>query len=201
MSPSQEQFEQAITLIDAANAEDPNEDFDGSKTWPKELLYSRRMSDMLERYMPEADNVAKLAMRSQHIQRWKSPRDAFPMDRKGYHKWRTELYNFHAETAAGLLKQAGYSEEDMERVRQAVSKRGLKTNTDTQLVEDVAALVFIEHYMLEFVGKHPEYDEDKWIRIILRTWNKMTERGQQFALSGAIKLPETLLPLIQKAVA
>ncbi|HHJ17198.1 MAG TPA: DUF4202 domain-containing protein, partial [Gammaproteobacteria bacterium] len=166
----------------------------------KELLYSHRMSDMLERYAPDADDAVKLAVRAQHIQRWKSPRDAFPMDRKGYHKWRSELYNFHAETAAGLLIQAGYPEEVVERVRKAVGKKETKTNPDTQLVEDVAALVFIEHYMLDFAEKHPEYDEEKWIRIILRTWNKMSEPGQKFALSGALKLPETLVPLIQKAI-
>jgi len=190
MSPNQHQFEQATALIDAANAEDP-----------KELLYSHRMSDMLGRYMPEADDAKKLAVRAQHIQRWKSPRDAFPMNRQGYHKWRSELYNFHAETAASLLQQAGCSEELIERVRKAVGKREPKTNPDTQLVEDIAALVFIEHYMQEFVDKHPEYDEEKWLRIIRRTWNKMTEQGQKFALSGAIKLPEPLIPLIQKAVA
>ena len=190
MSPDQQQFEQATALIDAANAEEP-----------KELLYSHRMSDMLGRYMPEADDVMKLAVRAQHVQRWKSPRDAYPMNRQGYHKWRSELYNFHAETAAGLLTQAGCSEDLIERVRKAVGKRDPKTNPDTQLVEDVAALVFIEHYMQKFVDKHPEYDEEKWLRIIRRTWNKMTDQGQKFALSGALKLPEPLVPLIQKAVA
>jgi len=201
MSPTQHQFEQAITLIDAANAEDPNQASDNGKKCPKELLYSHRMSDMLERYTPEVDEAMKLAVRAQHIQRWKSPRDAFPMNRQGYHKWRSELYNFHAETAASLLEQAGCSEELIERVRKAVGKREPKTNPDTQLVEDIAALVFIEHYMQEFVDKHPEYDEEKWLRIIRRTWNKMTEQGQKFALSGELKLPEPLVPLIRKAVA
>lgn len=200
MPTSQQRFEQAVALIDAANAEDPNEASISGEKYPKELLYSHRMSDMLERYAPDADDAVKLAVRAQHIQRWKSPRDAFPMDRKGYHKWRSELYNFHAETAAGLLIQAGYPEEVVERVRKAVGKKETKTNPDTQLVEDVAALVFIEHYMLDFAEKHPEYDEEKWIRIILRTWNKMSEPGQKFALSGALKLPETLVPLIQKAI-
>lgn len=200
MSTDQTQFEQAAALIDAANAEDPNQEAHGEEMQPKELLYSQRMSDMIERYAPDADDAMKLAVRAQHIQRWKSPRDAFPMNRQGYHKWRSELYNFHAETAAGLLARVGYPEETLERVRNAVGKRELKTNPDTQLVEDVAALVFIEHYMLNFAGKHPEYDEDKWLHIIRRTWNKMTGRGQKFALSGALKLPEPLLPLIQKAV-
>jgi hypothetical protein len=55
--------------------------------------------------------------------------------------------------------------------------------------------------MLDFAGKHPEYDEEKWLTIINRTWNKMSEPAHQFALSGKIKLPEPLIPLIQKAIA
>jgi Domain of unknown function (DUF4202) len=200
MPSNQSEFERATALIDAANAEDPNKDSDGENMHPKELLYSHRMSDMIDRYAPGADDAMKLAVRAQHIQRWKSPRNAFPMNRQGYHQWRSELYNFHAETAASLLSRAGYPEEILERVRKAVGKRELRTNPDTQLIEDVAALVFIEHYMLEFAAKHPEYDEEKWLHIIRRTWNKMTEQGQKFALSGKLRLPEPLIPLIRKAI-
>ena len=199
--PSQSQaFEQAITLIDAANAEDPNSEMVDGNAWPKELLYSHRMSDMLQRYAPDADEAQKLAIRAQHIQRWKTPRNAYPMDRQGYHQWRTGLYKFHADTAGRLLTQAGYGEDVIERVKQSVGKRALKVNPDTQLLEDVAGLVFIEHYMLDFAAKHPEYDEAKWLDIIRKTWKKMSGRAQQFTLSGGIKLPEQLIPLIHKAL-
>jgi hypothetical protein len=87
-----------------------------------------------------------------------------------------------------------------ERVMNIVSKKGLKVNAETQLMEDVADLVFIEHYMMEFATKHPEYEEDKWIQIIRKTWQKMSPRAHEFALSGKIKLPEALVPLILKAV-
>lgn len=197
---SQSTFDKAIELIDAANSEDPNTESDGNKEWPKELLYSHRMSEMLQRYRPDADDAIKIAVRAQHIQRWKSPRSDYPMDRKGYLKWRSDLYKFHAETAGNLMAQAGYDEETINRVKQAVGKRGLKTNPDTQLVEDVIDLVFIEHYMLEFAGKHPEYSEEKWIDIIRKTWNKMSPNAHEFALGGNITLPEPLVPLIQKAV-
>ena len=197
----EEQFTKALALMDAANGEDPNTVTVDGKEWPKELLYSHRMSEMLGRYKPDADQAQKLAIHAQHIQRWKSPRDTYPMDRAGYLQWRTGLYKFHAETAGALLAEAGYEAEFIERVKQAVSKRGLKVNPDTQLLEDVADLVFIEHYMLEFATKHPEYDEPKWLEIIRKTWKKMSENGQQFALSGAISLPEPLVPLIQKALA
>lgn len=201
MSSLSQAFEQAMALIDAANAEDPNIETVAGKDWPKELLYSHRMSDILQRYAPEADEAQRLAIRAQHIQRWKSPRSDYPMDRQGYHQWRTGLYKFHADTAAALLLRAGYGEDVIERVKLAVGKRALKVNPDTQLLEDVAGLVFIEHYMLEFAAKHPEYDEEKWLDIIRKTWKKMSDRARQFALSGGVKLPEPLIPLIQKAVA
>lgn len=193
-------FEQVVELIKSANSEDPNQESDGEKSWPKELLYTHRMADMLERYSPDADDVMKLSIQAQHIQRWQSPRNAYPMNKKGYHQWRTNLYQFHADTLAALMQTAGYSETDIDRAKQAVGKKSLKNNPDTQLLEDVSALVFIEHYMQAFVDKHPEYDEEKWISIILRTWNKVSKTGQQFALSGALKLPEPLIPIITKAI-
>lgn len=193
-------LEKAINLIDVANKEDPNQETADGKDWPKELLYSHRMSDMLQRYSPDADDAMKLAIRAQHVQRWKSPRDAYSMDRIGYLQWRKDLYKFHANAAADLLTKAGYGADVIDRVKLAVAKKSIKANPDTQLLEDVTDLVFIEHYMLVFAEKHPEYSEEKWIDIIQKTWKKMSEEAQQFALAGNITLPESLIPLIQKAV-
>jgi hypothetical protein len=194
-------LERALALFDAANAEDPRLDQDGTETVPRELLYSRRMSDMLERFAPEASDAVKLAVRAQHIRRWMVPRDSYPRGRAGYLRWRTGLYSFHADTAGQLLKQAGYEDEAIERVKTAVAKRGLKTNPETQLLEDVADLVFLEHYMLEFAGHNPDYTEEKWLDIIRKTWRKMSDRAQGFALTGEVRLPEPLLPLVARAVA
>jgi hypothetical protein len=201
MSQTQSTYEKALALIDAANREDPNRVSADGRDWPKELLYSERMSDMLQRYAPEADDAMKLAIRAQHIERWKSPRNAYPMDRIGYLKWRKDLYKIQANTAAKLLAQAGYEDDVIERVRSSVAKKNIKGNPDTQLLEDVTDLVFIEHYMLEFVAKHPDYSDEKWVDIIQKTWNKMSASAHEFALSGQVRLPESLLPLIQQAVA
>ncbi|MDH5395735.1 MAG: DUF4202 domain-containing protein, partial [Gammaproteobacteria bacterium] len=122
---NQQAFEQVVSLMDAANSEDPNIETVEGKEWPKELLYSHRMADMLARYKPQADHVMQLAIRGQHMQRWKSPRSDYPMDRKGYHQWRTQLYTFHAERVAELMQKAGYDDASLERVRQAVGKKGI----------------------------------------------------------------------------
>ncbi|MCU7940473.1 MAG: DUF4202 domain-containing protein [gamma proteobacterium symbiont of Bathyaustriella thionipta] len=113
---TQEMFEKAAALIDAANNEDPNQEADADgKVWPKELLYSHNMSDMLNRFAPETDNVMKLGISAQHIQRWKSPRDAYPMNKKGYYQWRTQLYQFHADTVCAIMKEVGYSDDELQR--------------------------------------------------------------------------------------
>ena len=197
---TQDRYQAAIAAFDQANAQDPNKEMADGREYPKELLYAQRMTDMQERYAPKASEAVKLACRAQHIQRWKSPRSNFPMDRQGYLQWRTGLYKFHAETAGNLMKEAGYDDETIDRVRAIISKKGLKVNQETQLMEDVVDLVFIEHYMIGFATSHPEYDEAKWIEIIKKTWQKMSGRAHEFALAGKIKLPEVLVPLILKAV-
>jgi hypothetical protein len=201
MSFDRQRFERAIALFDAANSQDPRQDAgpDGQPV-PRELLYAQRMTDMLQRFAPDASEAVQLAVRAQHIQRWQTPRDSYPMDRNGYLQWRTGLYKFHAETAGRLMKEAGYDDEMIERVKTAVGKKGLKVNPETQAMEDVTDLVFIEYYMLEFASQKPDYSEEKWLEIIRKTWKKMSESAHAFALSGKLKLPEPLVPLITKAV-
>lgn len=196
MIDNQERFEQTLARFDAANAEDPNQD----EGQPKELLYGKRMSDMIGRFAPDASEASQLAVRAQHIRRWTAPRNSYPMTKEGYHAWRTGLYTFHADTAGELMRQAGYDDAMIERVKKAVGKRGIKVNPESQLLEDIANLVFIEHYLLAFAQSKPDYDEAKWLEIIRRTWGKMSKNAQAFALSGEITLPESLVPLITKAI-
>jgi len=197
---NQKNFEQAISLIDAANSEDPNKEILDGKEWPKEGLYSARMSDMIARFKPDADDVLKIACHGQHMLRWQSARSDYPAGKQGYHQWRSELYTFHANHVAERMSQSGYDENAIERIKNAVGKKSIKRNPDSQLVEDIAGLVFIEHYMLAFAEKHPEYSEEKWIGIILKTWKKMSDEAHQFVLAGKVALPEALKPLIIKAI-
>lgn len=195
-----QRFLSTIAAFDRANAEDPNVEISDGKKYPKELLYATRMTEMQEIYVPEASETLKLSVRAQHIQRWKSPRSDFPMDRQGYLQWRTGLYKFHAETAGSLMKSEGYDDATIALVQANIGKRGLKVNPETQLTEDVAGLVFIQYYMFGFATSHPEYDEEKWIKIIQKTWQKMSQQAHEFVLSGKIQLPEALIPLILKAI-
>ena len=80
-----DRLKNTLADFDEANRQDPTleQDEHGNQV-PKELLYAQRMSDTLASFMPGASETLQLAARSQHIQRWKKPRDAYPMTRPGY---------------------------------------------------------------------------------------------------------------------
>jgi len=188
-------FQNASTWIDAENAQDPNSEIYQSNSYPKELLYSNRMYERLMDFYPNASEEVQIASKAQHICRWKMPRESYPMDRVGYLKWREELKKFHAETTARILQKAGYSDEFIARVSFLIEKKLLKKDAETQLLEDVICLVFLEYYFDAFVQKH---DREKMKNIILKTWNKMSEAGHQEALK--IDFSEANLQLIKDSL-
>lgn len=69
--PLPREYTQAIELIDAAHAEDPNliDGPDGPKTLPYELHYARKMTKWLASRCPTASPVLQVACRAQHFQR------------------------------------------------------------------------------------------------------------------------------------
>ena len=172
-------FQKAIEWIDAENAQDPNTEIHESISFPKELLYSNRMYEKLMGFFPNASEEVQIAAKAQHICRWKIARESYPMDRVGYLKWREDLKKFHAKTTATILEKAGYNEDFIARVSFLIEKKLLKKDEETQLLEDVICLVFLEYYLAPFVEKH---DTEKLKNIILKTWNKMSEKGHQAAL-------------------
>ena len=68
---SQIRFEAAIAAFDQANSADPNSQMADGVSLPRELLYARRMSDWLDRLIPDATESLRLAARCQHIERWR----------------------------------------------------------------------------------------------------------------------------------
>ncbi len=186
----------ALDAIDAANALDPNKEIIHDTEIPKELIYGQRMSEVLGAFAPEASEHLQIATRAQHIERWKSARSDYPEGRSGYKKWRSQLSLFHAQRAGEIMSEAGYEEADVERVKFLVQKRQLKQDIETQTLEDVACLVFLKHYFVDFAAKH---NEEKLIDIVQKTWGKMSENGQSTALK--IDFPEEILSILKKSLA
>lgn len=183
MPNESDNFRKAIAAFDQANAADPHRvDVDGVAV-PRELDQARRLSAWVERLDPDASEPARLAARCQHIRRWEVPRETFPAGRAGYLKWRTSMYKFHADIAAGILVQCGYDAETVARVRAIVEKRDLRGNPDAQLVEDALCLVFLETQAPDFIGR---IEPAKMREILRKTWAKMSPRGREAALGLAL---------------
>ncbi|MCH7856850.1 MAG: DUF4202 domain-containing protein [Gemmatimonadetes bacterium] len=192
-----DRFQQVIRSIDEANGEDPNSEVVDGVAQPKEQLYGMRMQKWVEELDPGAPEALRIAARSQHIRRWEIPRSDYPMDRKGYLRWRTTLYGFHADKASEILRAAQYDDETIERVRTLLQKRNLRTDADVQTLEDAAALVFLIHHLDDFLQRD-DIGEEKAINIIRKTWKKMTERGHEAA--SALALSEKSAALLERAL-
>jgi hypothetical protein len=192
---SKDRLSKALAAIDQANGEDPNGECWQGQTSPRELLYSKRMTAWLEKLDPCPSAARQIAARAQHIRRWTVRREDFPPGREGYLRWRTFLYRFHADQAEAILREAGYDAETIALVRKMVGKQGIKRDPDVQMLEDVACLVFLEHYSPAFAEKH---DEEKIIGIVCKTWQKMSDLGHSAALT--LQLPEALAAVLGKAL-
>jgi len=190
-----EQLQRAFAAFDAYNAKDPNQETYAGTPYPKELLYAQRMTDRLAAYAPQVPEYLQLAARCQHIGRWEIPRKSYPMDRVGYLKWRNELKGHHAKIAEGILQDCGYDANTIEIVKFLLLKRELKQNPDTQLLEDVICLVFIEFYLEDFAAQH---EEEKVIDIIRKTMKKMTGRAIEYTV-GELPMSDKVKTLIGKA--
>ena len=186
------QLATVLTAIDAANAKDPTLE-DGQ---PAALIYGRRMSERLAKFLPDASEFLQIAIRGQHIERFAIPRRDYPMDKPGYFRWRNALKERHAQRLAEIMAAAGYPAEAGERVGQIVRKERAKNDPEAQAVEDVACLVFLEFYGDAFMAK---YDEAKNIDIVQKTWRKMSDAGHAAALG--LTLAPRVGEIVGKALA
>jgi len=175
-------FSQAIQKFDQYNSKDPKHSMINGKEIPYNLLYGQRMTQKLDEFEPNASEHLKLAARCQHIGRWEIPRDTYDMDRKGYLQWRSQLKIRHAKIAGEILQKVGYDDTIIQKVKDLLMKKQLKQNPETQTLEDVICLVFLEHYFDDFASEHPN---EKIISILKKTIVKMSSKG----VSEALKLP------------
>jgi len=191
----QVRLKKTLAAFDAANLQDPNTEVVDGKAVAKEWIYGHRMSARLAQFCENPSEALQLAVRSQHICRWKIPRSDYPMDKSGYKKWRLDLAQLHGDIAGEIMAGQGYDETLIARVKDILLKRSLKRDEEVQALEDIACLVFIEFYLEDFASKH---DEEKLIDIIRKTWNKMSTEGHEAALK--LPLSDAMSGLVGKAL-
>jgi hypothetical protein len=189
-----ERFESALRLMDAANGEDPRREFHKGEPQPRELLFSLRTYHWIPRLIDQPSEALLLATRGHTLRRWRIPRDRFPMTNPGYHEWRDSLAAFHAEQTADLLRQVGYEEAVLERVRALIIRKLWPADPEARALEDADCLAFLE---LKLAGYAADWGEEKTVNILRGTWGKMTPRARELALD--LPLARREMQLLAKA--
>jgi len=196
MGSTDDRFACAIEAFDAYHREDPNAEIKDGIPFPSELIYVQRLTGRLNQFAPDASEAVKLAARCQHIGRWEIPRTKYPQDKKGYLQWRNEEKMRHAHIAEEILRRCGYDKETIEKVKLLLLKKELHSNADTQLLEDVVCMVFLEFYLDDFSKKHTE---EKVVDILRKTIKKMSAHGKKGV--DALNLSANTRALVQRAEA
>ena len=187
-----EAFDTAIARFDAENARDPNQENGRPRAW----LYAERLTAWVLKLAPDASEILRLAARSQHICRWESPREHYPLTRPGYLKWRADLKKFHARKAGETLTAVGYDNDTIRRVQELNLKKNFPADPECRVLEDALCLVFLE---FQFAALAAKSDDEKMINAVRKSWEKMTEAGRAEALKLNYGPRET--GLIRKALA
>jgi hypothetical protein len=143
-------------------------------------LHAERLAAWVGRLEPNASLPLRLAAHCQHVGRFRLPRSSYPEGRSGYLRWRAELARRHAETAEAILQELAFDSETIAQVKRIVSKQNATRDADVQTMEDALCLAFLEHELREFAERH---DDDKLVRILRKTWKKMSERARELALT------------------
>jgi hypothetical protein len=187
-----QKFAAALRRFDEENSGDPHQE----NGQPRELLYAERLTNWVLRLNPNASEIARLAARCQHISRWQIPRNAYPMTRPGYLKWRTDLKKFHAQRAGEILKEVSYDDDTIRKVQELNLKKNFPADPECRLLEDALCLVFLEFQLTDFAAKT---EDDKVVNAIKKSWDKMTEAARAEALKLSYGGHE--MKLIQQALA
>ena len=188
-------LELAQNTIDEYNKKDPTIENWKGVAYPKEYLESIKRTNWLEKIAPNANNALKIATRSQHIGRWEIPRDSYESSRLGYLTWRSDLAKYHARITSEILQNLNFDVSTIDKVNNLNLKKGIKTDIDTQIIEDVLCLTFLENHIEAFA---PSQDEEVLANIIQKTWKKMSDIGREEALKISYK-PE-ILAFLKKAL-
>lgn len=189
-------LDRARAALDRAHEGDPVRRTVDGRELPAERVWADAVLRWVRALEPAPSAVLELAARAQHLERWRHPRSAWPAGRAGYLRWRREAAVRQGERAAALCTGAGLPPEFGAAVARLVRKEGLGRDPETIVLEDAACLAFLELDLEAFAARH---DEEDVVRILARSWRKMSPRGHEAA--RALALPPALRALLRRALA
>lgn len=183
--------DQALTAIDAANADDPHH----RNGEPLALVQGRLAEGWVVRLDPEASVALRLAARAHHLRRWVVPRSSYPDGRAGYLRWRRDQKQRHAGELRQILERAGVAPDVVDRAATIVAKVGLGSDPEVQVFEDAVCLTFLETQLDETADR---LDHDRMVSVIAKTLTKMSDQGK--AAASAIALDDRGRELLTSAM-
>jgi len=190
MSPTP--LERVLASIDLANGQDPNL-FDGE---PLALVQGRAASRWLAQLDASASSELQLAVRAHHLRRWELKRTDYPEGRAGYLRWRKDNKAHQADSLATLMEADGWAANAVDRARLLLGRTKLRTDAETQTLEDAACLVFLE---TQFASMVEQTDHDHLVAIVAKTLKKMSPSAA--ILAGSISLSPPARAVLQDASA
>ncbi len=189
-----QRFPEAIKRIDAANKDDPRTELVDGKPQPREFLFAQRVYEWVGKLIDDPSEELLLAARAHTLRRWLIPRDRYPKTTVGYHQWRDALAEFHADEAESILRAVGYADEKIQKIRAFITKKNWPEDNEACALEDADCLVFLETKLRDYIDT---WEESKALRILQRTFRKMTPEGRARALQ--IELGNRERELVRRA--
>lgn len=159
--------ERALAAIDHANSADPNR-VDGE---PRARIEGRRASAWLDRLEAAPSDALAIAARAHHLRRWEVPRADYPSGRAGYLRWRRDNKAHQAASCTELLIGLDGDLALTDRVAELLLRGSLGSDHETQRLEDVACLAFLQTQLDAIAGR---LDADHLAAIIAKTKKKMS---------------------------
>ncbi|HSG87826.1 MAG TPA: DUF4202 domain-containing protein [Pseudomonadales bacterium] len=186
----------AIARLRALHEADPRLRVTAAGPRPVEAVWCETVARWVDTLAPDASAALRIAAAAQHLERWTRPRTDYPAGRAGYLRWRRDAGRAHAQRARALCLDAACPEALADAVAALLRKEQLKSNPDTACLEDAAALAFLELDLDDFAQRH---GDDDVVRILARTWAKMSPAGR--AAAARLPLTERAAGLLERALA
>jgi hypothetical protein len=179
-------FNEVVRQFQLIGKEDPQQiEYEGQLA-PRQLAESACIGDYVNQLEQSPSMALRLSVHCQHLRRFAYPRSEFPGGREGYLLWRREAARRSFAEAANVMRAAGVDATTIEEVRAIMTKFDRQHRRDVQIMEDALCLAF---YRLDAVGFGAKHETDEVMRILRRTWTKMSVAARQLALKESFSPP------------
>lgn len=168
-----------LAAIDQVNASDPNQLHGRALA----LVQGERATTWLAQLTNDPSPELELCVRAHHLRRWELKRADYPTGRQGYLRWRRANKAHQGESLATIMQDAGWDASSIERARTLLLRTKLRSDADTQMLEDTACLVFLE---TQFEAMVASTDHDHLVSIVTKTLRKMSPAAIDLAASVAL---------------